>query len=68
MARCSEEISDRTLSTIYNVRFVEDAYNQVCKLDSFVVAKCEADGDRCLVIHHKRLYHHPPFGMVSRRL
>ena len=62
MARCLEE----TVSTVYSTRLLQEAYTVVEKLDGFVVAKCEADGDQCLVIHHKQLYNHPPFGMISR--
>ena len=50
MARCLEE----TVSTVYSTRLLQEAYTVVEKLDGFVVAKCEADGDQCLVIHHKQ--------------
>ena len=47
-------------------RLIQEAYIEVGKLDGFVVAKCEADGGQCLVIRHKELFNHPPFGMTSR--
>lgn len=36
------------------------------KLDDFIVAKYVSDGSEHLVITHKKLHDHPPFGLTSR--
>ena len=36
----------------------QEAYTVFGKLDGFVVAKCEADGDRCLVSNNSITIHH----------
>lgn len=45
---------------------IEDVYKAVNKLEEFVVVKCAYDDELCLLISHRKLQNHPPFGMTSR--
>ena len=46
--------------------FSQDVYTVVQSLDSFVAANCTTDGQQCVLIFHKKLFNHPPFGATSR--
>ena len=45
---------------------VKEVYKTVRRLEDFTVEKCDFNGDQCLLISHKKLYNHLPFGMTSR--
>jgi hypothetical protein len=35
-------------------------------LDGFIVNECDHQGQSCLIIQHRKLYNHPPFGPTPR--
>lgn len=45
---------------------MKDVYDCVMKLDEYVVTECTFEEESCLLISHKQLYNHPPFGMTAR--
>ena len=50
----------------HNSYSIDDVYKLVSKLGDFVVAKYVSDGREHLVITHKNLNNHLPFGLTSR--
>ena len=47
--------------------FSQAVYKQVQSLNDFVIVNCTANGQQCpLILFHKQLYDHPPFGITSR--
>ena len=60
-------ISPTTLSNAdSSTAMMKDVYDCVMKLDEYVVTECTFEEESCLLISHKQLYNHPPFGMTAR--
>jgi hypothetical protein len=46
--------------------FTDTVYEKLQTLDYFNINKCVANSQQCLLISHKELFDHPPFGYTSR--
>ena len=46
-------------------QFIDSIYEEMQTVDGFVTARCSFQESPCLLLTHKELFDHPPFGMTS---
>lgn len=66
VSSCDGRDHDTIVAPSERDTFIDDVYNMVTKRDDFTVVKSVYDSKPCLIISHKNLSSHPPFGMTSR--